>query len=76
MRHRGAVVSWSSVALLYRHHHNTQLHSNHWLVEGAPMAIPFEHVFLRPKQGVRETDLVFDETDFATLARRCWGEKR
>jgi len=28
--------------------------SDHWVVEGAPIVIPFKHVFIRPTQGERE----------------------
>lgn len=42
-----------------------------WVVEGAPMVIPFEPVFLRPKKG-GETDLVINESTFVQMARRCW----
>jgi len=43
-----------------------------WVVEGAPMVIPFEHVFLRPKQGGREMDIVLTEPFCATMGMQCW----
>jgi len=45
--------------------------SRHWIVEGAPMVIPFGEVFLRSKQR-RETDLVFTKVFFAEFACQCW----
>jgi len=45
---------------------------DHWVVEGAPMVLPFQDVFLRPAQGQEETDLVLTEDFFATMAMQCW----
>lgn len=45
--------------------------TSHWVVEGAPMVISFQEVFLRPIQE-RETDLVLTEALFANMAMKCW----
>ncbi|KAK5657547.1 hypothetical protein OQA88_3120 [Cercophora sp. LCS_1] len=45
--------------------------SSYWVVEGAPMVIPFEDVFLRPTQG-QETNIVLTDNFFAGLAMQCW----
>jgi hypothetical protein len=45
--------------------------SSHWVVEGGPMVIAFEDVFLRPAQG-EEKDIVLAEAFVAVLAMKCW----
>jgi hypothetical protein len=45
--------------------------SSCWLVEGAPMVIAFQEVFLRPAQGT-ETDIILTKDFFAELAMLCW----
>jgi len=45
-----------------------------WIVEGAPMVIPFQEVFLRPAQG-QETDIVLAEDFLADLVMLCWRSK-
>ncbi|KAK5657199.1 hypothetical protein OQA88_3257 [Cercophora sp. LCS_1] len=45
--------------------------SSHWVVEGAPMVIPFQEVFLRPKQG-QDTDIILTNEFFADMAVKCW----
>ena len=42
-----------------------------WVVEGAPLVIPLERVFLRPKQD-GETDFVMAEPALVAMARVCW----
>src|SRR3569833_1491062 len=43
-----------------------------WLVTGAPLIIPFEHVFLRPRRGHLETDFILSVVDLAACAFGCW----
>jgi len=50
--------------------------ASHWVVEGAPMIIPFEHVFLRPPTGPRETNLVLTGKFFINLGMHCWQSSR
>ncbi|KAK3364028.1 hypothetical protein B0T25DRAFT_597734 [Lasiosphaeria hispida] len=45
--------------------------NSYWVVQGAPMVIPFQDVFLRPSEG-QETDIVLTEDFFANMGRRCW----
>ncbi|KAK3364030.1 hypothetical protein B0T25DRAFT_529065 [Lasiosphaeria hispida] len=47
------------------------LDSSHWVVQGAPMVIPFQDVFLRPSEG-QETDIVLTKDFFADMGRQCW----
>lgn len=47
------------------------LDGSRWVVEGAPLVVPFERVFLRPKQD-GETDFVMAESAFIAMARGCW----
>src|SRR3569833_98771 len=47
------------------------LHTN-WVITGAPLVIPFEHVFLRPRRGDFETDFVLSEEHLAKYAVSCW----
>jgi hypothetical protein len=42
-----------------------------WVVKGAPIEIPFERVFLRPKKD-GETGLVIAEPALIMIARKCW----
>jgi len=46
-----------------------------WVVEGAPLVIPFECVFLQAKQE-GETDFTMAEAAFVTMARTCWKVDR
>jgi len=50
------------------------LDDSSWVVEGAPLVIPFERVFLRPPKQDQdgETDFVMAEPAFVTMARECW----
>ena len=45
-----------------------------WIVTGAPLVIPFEHVFLRPRRGdfETETDFILSEEHLAKFAVGCW----
>ena len=44
-----------------------------WVVEGAPMVIPFQKVFLRqPREGEGEGDVVLDEEFLVIFARAAW----
>jgi len=46
--------------------------ASHWIVESAPMVIPFEDVFLRLPTRPRETNLVLTEQFFTNLGMQCW----
>lgn len=47
----------------------------HWVVDGAPLKIRFEDVFLLSKEG-QECDFVLDEGHLAKLAISCWRPDR
>ncbi|KAK3364020.1 hypothetical protein B0T25DRAFT_529010 [Lasiosphaeria hispida] len=63
----------SATVLITPHPHKpfSLYDSSHWVVQGAPMVIPFEDVFLRLTEGL-EMDIVLTEDFFANMGMRCW----
>lgn len=41
-------------------------------VNGAPMTVPFQHVFLRPPSNPAEGDITFTTADFQEIAESAW----
>jgi len=50
--------------------------ASHWVVESAPMIIPFEDVFLRLPIRPRERNLVLTGKFFISLGMHCWQSNR
>lgn len=44
----------------------------HWTIEGGPLIIVFEDIFIRPKKGA-EVDIVISEKELVKAAIKCWG---